>query len=700
MFYSTPGAYADVKIDYPINWTSKIFDDGLPYRDGPHSVWSGYFTSRISQKGYIRKTSNYFQIAKQVQTFVGDLEAPTSRTNPLFPLADAMGIAQHHDAVSGTEMQHVANDYAKRLAIGRSTSGAYLASSFNTLTGDKTTSFFTCDLSNATICPPLEDITSTTVLLVYNSQSQSKLKAPIKVPVATPTSGRTFSVLDQDGNPVVAQIYPASPYDINLRVRYYGEPNISISWIAFQAKVVALGYTAYFISPSAAKEAPSTFHSVPTHLIREGSISPAFISASPLTNSIVTISFDPNTGFINRYQNSLTLMDVPLTQQYLWYNASTGNADSNQASGAYIFRPNSSTPFAVSAAVVNMYAITGPVVNISVQSFGVNEWLSHEIQIWADTTTSEFEFTVGPVPFADNMGKEIVSRFSVPTWANQGVYYTDSNCREMYQRVRDYRPSWNFTNYEPVAANYYPVNSAISISDLDSGNTMVIATDRSQGGASIIDGSLELMIQRRLLADDARGVGEPLNETGLNGQGLVVRGVHRLIMEVSVDVASISRRRAMQDISLFPAEVFYGGINSTSPQSWISNYSTQFSGLVADLPPNVHLLTLSAWNNSTLLIRLAHLYAIDEDSALAAPVTVDLMSIFPSSLFSFKSFEETTLTANQPLSAVKARTYKTSDQGMIEVDPAKLAMSANVDMVSAFPVTLNPLQIRTFLASL
>ena len=33
-------------------------------------------------------------------------------------LADALAIAQHHDAVSGTEKQHVANDYAKRLSIG------------------------------------------------------------------------------------------------------------------------------------------------------------------------------------------------------------------------------------------------------------------------------------------------------------------------------------------------------------------------------------------------------------------------------------------------------------------------------------------------------------------------------------------------------------------------------------------------------
>lgn len=33
-------------------------------------------------------------------------------------LADALAIAQHHDAVSGTSKQHVADDYAKRLSIG------------------------------------------------------------------------------------------------------------------------------------------------------------------------------------------------------------------------------------------------------------------------------------------------------------------------------------------------------------------------------------------------------------------------------------------------------------------------------------------------------------------------------------------------------------------------------------------------------
>lgn len=34
------------------------------------------------------------------------------------PADEAMAVLQHHDAVSGTSRQHVANDYARQLAAG------------------------------------------------------------------------------------------------------------------------------------------------------------------------------------------------------------------------------------------------------------------------------------------------------------------------------------------------------------------------------------------------------------------------------------------------------------------------------------------------------------------------------------------------------------------------------------------------------
>lgn len=54
------------------------------------------------------------QAARQLEFLTGRRSAGPNT----FSLGDALGTAQHHDAVSGTAKQHTTDDYAKRLAIG------------------------------------------------------------------------------------------------------------------------------------------------------------------------------------------------------------------------------------------------------------------------------------------------------------------------------------------------------------------------------------------------------------------------------------------------------------------------------------------------------------------------------------------------------------------------------------------------------
>jgi len=57
---------------------------------------------------------------------------------------------------------------------------------------------------------------------------------------------------------------------------------------------------------------------------------------------------------------------------------------------------------------------------------------------------------------------------------------------------KNYRPTWPLNQSEPVAGNYFPVNSRIYIKDTKTQFTVL--TDRSQGGASLKTGSLEIMV--------------------------------------------------------------------------------------------------------------------------------------------------------------------------------------------------------------
>lgn len=95
-------------------------------------------------------------------------------------------------------------------------------------------------------------------------------------------------------------------------------------------------------------------------------------------------------------------------------------------------------------------------------------WLSAVVRLWANSTSPEIEYTVGPIPVDDGIGKEIIATYAVEGWSNSGPgneqqFATDANCRDMLVRTRNTRDWPNYTNAEPVSGNYYPVNCAAQV---------------------------------------------------------------------------------------------------------------------------------------------------------------------------------------------------------------------------------------------
>jgi lysosomal alpha-mannosidase len=106
-----------------------------------------------------------------------------------------------------------------------------------------------------------------------------------------------------------------------------------------------------------------------------------------------------------------------------------------------------------------------------------NDWASQEVNVFNGIPTVEFEWTIGPIPTDDRIGKEIILRYDTDI-QSASKFYTDANGREVLERIRDYRPTWNYTVFENVSGNYYPVNSRIWIKDQQ--RQLTVLTGRSE----------------------------------------------------------------------------------------------------------------------------------------------------------------------------------------------------------------------------
>ena len=103
----------------------------------------------------------------------------------------------------------------------------------------------------------------------------------------------------------------------------------------------------------------------------------------------------------------------------------------------------------------------------------LNDWASQEINLYDSAKILEVEWTVGPIPIDDNVGKEIILRYDTDI-ESQSKFYTDANGREVLERIRDYRPTWNYSKVETVSGNYYPINSRIWIKEQNRQFTVLI----------------------------------------------------------------------------------------------------------------------------------------------------------------------------------------------------------------------------------
>ncbi|KHN31257.1 Lysosomal alpha-mannosidase [Glycine soja] len=689
--YSTPSIYTDAKHAANEAWPIKT-DDFFPYADRVNAYWTGYFTSRPAIKGYVRLMSGYYLAARQLEYFKGKSALGPNTDS----LAEALAIAQHHDAVSGTEKQHVANDYAKRLSIGYTEAEKVVAVSLACLTEGATktgcrnpqTKFqqasSDCPLLNISYCPASEvDFSNgkNLVIVVYNPLGW-KREDIIRIPVVNENVVR-----DSSGKKIQSQLVPILDDFLGLRnyhtVAYLGvSPTVKPKyWLAFSAAVPPLGFSTYYVS-YAKKEATISDRDTAYQSWNKSDTITVGLKNLKLVYSV-------KEGKLTKYINSRSKVKEPLEQAYKFYTGyGNDGTETAQASGAYIFRPDGSPSPIKSNGKSPLTVFRGPIVHEVHQK--ISPWIYQTTRLYKGKEHAEVEFIVGPIPIDDGDGKEIATEIKTNLASNK-TFYTDSNGRDFIERVRDYRKDWHLEVNQPVAGNYYPINLGIYLKDKS--KEFSILVDRAVGGSSIIDGQLELMVHRRLLQDDSRGVAEALNETVCihdKCTGLTVLGKYYFRID-PVGEGARWRRSFGQEI-YSPLLLAF----TESEGHWGDSHVTTFSGIDSsyNLPDNVAIVTLQDLGDGKVLLRLAHLYEIDEDKYLSVKATVELKKVFPNK--QINKITEVSLSANQERDEMERKRLVWQVKG--SPPEPKVWRGGPVDPENLI-VELAPMEIRTFIIS-
>lgn len=688
LIYSTPSCYVKAIYDQTKGkktWPVKR-DDFFPYASDPHAFWTGYFTSKPTIKRFERVGNNFLQVCKQLYT-LADLD-PVDRVD-LNALREAMGVMQHHDAITGTEKDHVAHDYARILSNGISECEWITGVALNKLiapSAKNALSFTHCPLLNVSQCEFTES-RNNFIVTIYNPLSR-----PVSKYIRLPVLGKSYAVIDPDGKHLDTQLIPIPEAVFKIPGRNSKAQNELI----FQAtNLPPLGFNSYYVKKLTGNEIPK-HETMRNYKLGEAEF-----------------QIDTKTGLINKI--TMNEQTIDLAQEFLYYKGFVGNNSKfvDRSSGAYIFRPHGNIVKISNKADLRVYK--GPLVSEIQQKF--NNWISQVIRVYGGESFVEFDWIVGPIPIDEVRGKEIITRYKTSLKSNS-TFYTDSNGRETLMRIRNFRPTWNLKLSEQVAGNYYPVTTKIAIKDENTGLEVAVLTDRAEGGSSLKDGELELMLHRRCLHDDGFGVAEALNETAFN-EGLVVRGSHYVVLGSTSNTNPGGKTVAAQERDLIQQKLlsawtFLSNADDITIEQFRTKYKTSHSSLTRSLPDNVQILTLEPWKGNTFLLRLEHVLEINEDPVLSKPITVDLKNLF--SPFDIINLRETTLGANQWLSDNHRLNFDTNvnledlwdtdknyqtwaknkwNQNMKHREPqTSHHRSENLDELL---IVLSPMQIRTFI---
>ncbi|QCD94971.1 alpha-mannosidase 2 isoform X1 [Vigna unguiculata] len=502
--YSLPGEIGSGLVEgFP-----SLSGDFFTYSDRQQDYWSGYYVSRPFFKAVDRVLE---QTLRATEMMVALILGCCRRSHcekfamgfsyKLTAARRNLALFQHHDGVTGTAKDHVVMDYGMRMHTSLLDLQIFMSKAVEALLGiryDKLdhspSQFEPAIIRSKYDAQPLHK-----VIGVHDNSYQSvvffnPLEQTSEEVVMLVVDSPDVTVVDSNWSCVQSQILPELQHH-NSKI-FTGKHRLY-----WEVSVPALGLETYYISNGfdeceKAKPAKLKIFSKSNSIACPKPYSCVKIEADEveIENQNHKLTFDVKYGLL---QKIISKNNSPNTvKEEIGLYSSSG--------GAYLFKPNGDAQPIIEEGG-QLLVSEGPLMQ-EVYSYPRTTWekapISHSTRIYSGESTVQ-GFVIEKEYHVELLGhefndKELIVRYKTDI-DNKKVFYSDLNGfqmsrRETYDKI-------------PLQGNYYPLPSLAFIQG-SNGRRFSVHSRQSLGVASLKNGWLEIMLDRRLVRDDGRGLGQ------------------------------------------------------------------------------------------------------------------------------------------------------------------------------------------------
>ncbi|XP_072806896.1 alpha-mannosidase 2x isoform X4 [Vicugna pacos] len=511
----------DFRYDKPHEWDAQFFNyqrlfDFLNSKTDLHvqdHYWTGYYTSRPFYKSLDRVLEAHLRGAEILYS-LAVAHARRSGLASQYPLSNfalltearrTLGLFQHHDAITGTAKEAVVVDYGVRLLRSLVNLKQVIINAAHYLVlGDKETYHFDPEAPflqmddtrlNHDALPERTVIqldSSPRYVVLFNPLEQERLSV-----VSLLVSSPRVRVLSEEGQPLAVQIsahwnsatdMAPDVYQVSLPVRL---PALGLGVLQLQ-----LGLDGPRTMPSSVRIylhgrqlSVSRHEAFPLRVIDSGT------SDFALSNRYMQVWFSGLTGLLKSIRRVDEEQEQRVDMEFLIY----GTRTSKDKSGAYLFLPDGEAKPYVPKDPPVLRVTEGPFFSEVVAYY---EHVHQVVRLYNLPGVEGLSLDVSLlVDIRDYVNKELALR--IRTYIHsQGTFFTDLNGFQVQPR--------RYLKKLPLQANFYPMPVMAYLQDAQ--NRLTLHTAQALGVSSLRDGQLEVILDRRLMQDDNRGLGQGLKD--------------------------------------------------------------------------------------------------------------------------------------------------------------------------------------------